>query len=68
MCSFLSFADIVQRASVCDRGLKITVNGEDIEILHSGRIDIKGKEAVLPHHTYFYAMEKVTTNFYKVRK
>ena len=45
----------------------MTVNGEEIQVLHTGKAEIKGKEIILPYHNYFYAMEKVTTNFYKVK-
>ncbi|XP_076806278.1 von Willebrand factor-like [Clavelina lepadiformis] len=50
----------------CDRSLKVTVNGEDVQILHGGKVEIGNKEVILPYHNYFYAMEKVTTNFFKV--
>ncbi|MEL6803428.1 MAG: VWD domain-containing protein [Bacteroidota bacterium] len=50
----------------CDKSLKVKVNNEEIKILHDGKVEIESKELILPHHTYFYAMERVTTNFFKV--
>jgi hypothetical protein len=50
----------------CDKALKITVNNEVIQILHNGKVEIENKDVILPHHSFFYAMEKVTTNLFKV--
>lgn len=42
------------------------MNNENIQIFHDEKVEIENKEVILPHHNYFYAMEKVTTNFFKV--
>lgn len=57
---------VLYRAQDCDRSLSVTVNGEEAKILHSGIAEIKGEEKLLPYNNYFYALEKVTTKFYKV--